>query len=79
MLGDTYPIVGIDRMSERRRDDGLAEYVRLEFRPADRWHVMFALRRASRVGRPQIRKARLPWRRRSWRAAPEPTGDSRQP
>ena len=68
MFGDTYPIVGIDSGRARHRDEGLAEYVRLEFRPEDRAGVMFALRQAIRVERPRRRRARLLGRIRSWRA-----------
>jgi hypothetical protein len=79
MFGNTYPIVGIDVMSEWNRDHALAEYVRLEFRPAERRDAMFALRRARLEGRSRRRKPRLAERIRSWRAGTKPTGDPTQP
>ena len=75
MFGDTYPIVGIDSVRARHRDEGIAEYVRLEFRSEDRAGVMFALRQAIRVGRPRRRRARLLGRIRSRRAVPVSSGD----
>jgi hypothetical protein len=75
MFGDTYPIVGMDSVRAGQRDEGLAEYVRLEFRPEDRAGVMFALRQAIRVERPRRRRARFVGRIRSLRAVPVSSGD----
>src|SRR2546422_11401565 len=48
MFGNTYPIVGSGRLvSERLGGSGLADFVRLEFRPADQPSVMLSLRRAA--------------------------------
>jgi hypothetical protein len=79
MFGNTYPIAGIDRMNDRQRNVDLEEYVRLEFRPADRSTVIFALRRASHDRGPRGPKPRLAWRIRSWWAAPKPDGKPTQP
>jgi len=67
MFGSAYPASGFDRMmSERQRDHGIADYVRLEFRPADQAAMWFTLRRAGR--RDRRRKAGGFVRRfRSWR------------
>jgi len=52
MFGSAYPASGFDRMmSERQRDHGIADYVRLEFRPADQAAMWFTLRRAGRRDR----------------------------
>src|SRR5256885_16527921 len=73
MFGNTYPIVGSGRLvSERLGSSGLADFVRLEFRPADQPSVMFSLRRAAVKERRRGRSTRgLVRRFRSWRATPK--------
>jgi len=71
MFGTTYPIFGIETtLSERLRDRGLADYVRWEFAPADRAHVLLSARRGRRPGGPRRRRRPGIGRRlRAWIAA----------
>jgi len=67
MFGSTYPASGFDRMtSARQRDHGIADYVRLEFRPADQAAMWFALRRSG-LGDRRRRAGGFVRRFRSWR------------
>jgi len=59
-------------VSERLGSSGLADFVRLEFRPADQPSVMFSLRRAAVKERRRRRSTRgLVRRFRAWRATPK--------
>lgn len=64
MFGTTYPIFEIDTMrSERIGGPALADYIRGEFRPADRLRVLAALRGGPLVDRRRPRPGR---RLRAW-------------
>jgi len=71
MFGTTYPIFGNETiLSERLRDRGLADYVRWEFAPADRAHVLLSARRGRRFSGPRRRRRPGIGRRlRAWIAA----------
>jgi len=69
MFGNTSLIMGSDRIvRERLGSSGLADFVRLEFRPADQSSVMFSLRRAAAMERRRRAPHGLVRRFRSWRA-----------
>ena len=70
MFGTTYPILDAsDLVNEYVRNPGLAEYVRWEYRPADRSSVLRSIRkrRAPKPRRPRVAGARRLVRRlRAW-------------
>jgi hypothetical protein len=69
MFGTTYPILdGSDLVNEYVRNPGLAEYIRWEYRPADRSAVFRSIRRSRtpRRHRAVARGTRLGRRLRAW-------------
>jgi len=72
MFGTTYPILASELVNEYARNPGLAEYVRWEYRPADRSSVIRSIRRRRTPKPRRVRAAgvkRLARRLRAWAKA----------